>query len=165
MFRIFFALLWGIAITGCASLWRTEGVHGPVAWHVTDLKVQAVGEPTRFGQLSVTVKQKEVYSFTIVLRETRGIPITITKIDSTLYASGAHPWSREQTGRWELTSQKELRWPFSYSYACASTVCNDPGAIAPTGHMVFTGIDNQGQPVRIVVDFRLPPDPTTLEKR
>ena len=163
MARPLFALLLGVVVTGCAALGvRTEGISGPIAWRATDLKVQAVGEAPGF----VGRTQKEVYSFTLVLQETQGTAITFTKMAYTLYSSPTLlPYASEATGRWVLGPRRALRWPFSSTFSCPSHDCNEPGFIAPRYHIILTGTDSQDQPVRVVIDLRLPENPDTMEKR
>jgi hypothetical protein len=164
MSRMLFALLLGMVVVHCASLRvRTEGVSGPIAWRATDLKIQAAGEAT--GVIGAGVQQ-EVYSFTLVLRETHGTALTFTKmayrIDS---GPGIRPFFAEQGVQWSLRPRGELRWPLHSTWSCTGGDCVRPGLFAPVWHIVLTGTDTQGQPVRVVIDLTLPANPAALEKR
>lgn len=165
MARTLFALLLGVVVTGCASLGvRTEGVSGPIAWRATDLKVQAVGEAPGF--IGVGRAAQEVYSFTLVLQETQGTAITFTKVAYTIDSGPALlPFSSEQPGHWELRPYRELRWPLSSSYHCPASDCMNPGAVAPVWHIILTGTDDKGRPVRAVIDLKLPYNPDAMQKR
>src|SRR5713226_6358886 len=83
MRRVLILVPLGMLIAGCVPLGtRTEGTSGPIAWHVTDLKTESVGDRTSPGDF------RGAYSFTLVLKETQGIPITFTYRKDTIYASG-----------------------------------------------------------------------------
>lgn len=164
MSHLLFALLLGMVVTSCASLgMRTEGVSGPIAWHATDFKIQAVGEAA--GVLGRPTQQ-EVYAFTLVLQETQGTALTFTKmayrVDS---GPGIHPGFAERVGQWRLRPHGELRWPLWSTWSCASTDCVNPGFVVPAWHIVLTGTDNRGQEVRVVIDLKLPSNPEAMEKR
>ena len=162
MSHMILALLLSMVVAACAALGtRTAGRSGPITWRATDFKVQAVGEASGF----VGRTAQEVYSFTLVLHESQGTAITFTRVAATYNATTAtRPASFEQTGRWELRPHGELRWPLQNTYGCASIDCINPGAIAPVWHIILTGTDNRGQPVRVVIDLRLPANPDAREK-
>ena len=163
MYCMLFALLLGMVVAGCAPLGiRTEGVSGPIAWRATDLKIRAVGEASGFIGRAV----QEAYSFTLVLKESQGTAITFTNMAATFsVATAVLPGSFEQTGRWELRPYGELRWPLETSYSCTSIDCVNPGVIAPVWHITLTGTDDRSQPVRVVIDLRLPSNPEAMKKR
>jgi len=144
MSRMLFALLLGMVVTSCASLgMRTEGVSGPIAWRATDFKRQAVGEAA--GVIGRPTQQ-EVYSFILVLQETQGTALNFTKVAYRIDSGpGIHPLFAERVGQWRLPPHRELRWPLSSTWGCASTDCVNPGFFAPVWHVILTGTDNRSQ--------------------
>ena len=106
-----------MVVTGCAGL-RTslQGVSGPVAWQVTDL---------RMVERAVEGTARDLYTFTLVLQETRGAMLTFTSLEQTisdpvLYPTGV---SQQASVLWKLHPHGEFRYPFSvYSY-CAMNDC------------------------------------------
>jgi len=157
-------LLQGVVMAGCAALGvQMEGVSGPIAWRATDCKVQAVA-----GDTGVIIGRegREIYTCTLILHETQGTTIIFTTLAYTMTATASlAPVSREETIQWRLRPHGELRWPFSSSYQCTGAECINPGPIAPVWHMLFTGADDRGQPVRLVIDLRLPSNPEVIQKR
>ena len=160
---ILFVLL-GVVIAGCAAVGvQTEGVSGPIAWRATDCKVQAIA-----GDTGVIIGRegREVYACTLILQETQGTAITFTNLAYTMTAtSSLAPVAREQTIQWRLRPHGMLRWPLSSTYQCTGAECINPGPIAPVWHILFTGTDARGQPVRVVIDLRLPYNPEAMQKR
>lgn len=138
-----------VLLAGCATMSRTEGVVGPVAWRATDL---AVTEQEMSGQTRL------VYSFALVLKETTGVGITFSHVSHALYEGS----TGEQTGSWRLSQGGELTWRFSSNHGCGRNGETVPAVecgrfIAPRWRFVFSGTDDRGQAVRIVLDLRLPP--------
>ena len=159
MLRLFLAVLLGV-ITGCAAYWQahTEGTSGPIAWHITDAKSAA----DRVGERSA-------YSFILVLQETQGTPLTFTTLTYTVYSGsgGIQAGAQEQTiqGTSKLWAHGTLRMPFTYTATCPEgSGCIKLEPLAPTYHIVLMGTDSHDQPVRVVIDTKLPPDPRVLRK-
>jgi hypothetical protein len=160
MTRWLLGVLLGVVITGCATYWRahTEGTSGPIAWYITDAK--SVSDP---------VTERSAYSFVLVLQETQGTALTFTTLTYTVYSGtgGTEPGATEQTiqGAWKLRAHGRSRFPFTLTAFCPEgSGCVKPGWLAPTYHIVLTGTDSQAQPVRVVVDTKLPPDPSVISK-
>ena len=62
------ALVWSLLLAGCTLFGvRTSGVSGPVDWRTTDFE----WHPEAFGE--------QVYTFTLLLRETQGRDLTFTQ--------------------------------------------------------------------------------------
>ena len=130
-----------ITITGCGAgplYVQTFGKAGPLQWQAIDL------EP---GRRTVEGKEVDVYDFTLVLRETRGIGLTFTNISSTIYGGGWVGWGRNSR-QLNLPAYCELRLPFSVT-----------GFKSPLWVVTLAGKDEHGQPLRIVITVALPPDP------
>jgi predicted aspartyl protease len=147
-------VLWMTAvISGCAELGaRLDGVSGPMAWQATDLRVV---------ERQVTETSRELYAFTLVLKETQGRGVTFTHLEYTMTQPGLIPIGDTQraTIAWRLHPHGELRHPF-YSYIyCSETPCQNWGPQAPWWHIVLTGTDEQHQSVRVAIDLRLPQNP------
>jgi len=160
MLRMLMFLLLGMMIAGCASLGvRTEGTSGPIAWHVTDLKVESVGDRTTPGDVRGT------YSFTLVLKELQGIPITFTYRKDTIYASELTVLrSADHAINLKLRPHEERRFPLTFSWGCAAADCLPPTSVAPIWTIKLTGSDAKGQAVQVVIELRLPANPDTYRK-
>src|SRR5713226_5135099 len=111
MRRVLILVPLGMLIAGCVPLGtRTEGTSGPIAWHVTDLKTESVGDRTSPGDF------RGAYSFTLVLKETQGIPITFTYRKDTIYATDLTILrSADQAINLRLRPHEERRFPLTFS--------------------------------------------------
>lgn len=142
----FLALLMG----SCASVGvRTEGVSGPVEWRATDLAVSLLAT-------------RNVYTFTLILKETRGVGITFTQAESRCYQPGASPSALyRSTGLWTLRSRGELRFPLSsYIYCSGGGMCRSWEVTnAPLCNIALSGLDDDGNPVQIAIELTLPANP------
>ena len=147
-------VLWmTVVISGCAELGaRLEGVSGPIAWQATDLRVV---------ERQVTETGRELYAFTLVLKETQGRGVTFTHLEYTMTQPGVVPIGDTQraTIAWRLHPYGELRHPFSSYIYCSETPCQNWGPQAPWWHIVLTGTDERQQSVRVAIDLRLPQNP------
>ena len=147
-------MLWMIVvISGCAALGaRLEGVSGPIAWQATDLRVV---------ERQVTDTGRELYAFTLVLKETQGRGVIFTHLEYTMTQPGVVPIGDTQraTIAWRLHPYGELRHPFSSYIYCSETPCQNWGPQAPWWHIVLTGTDERQQSVRVAIDLRLPQNP------
>jgi predicted aspartyl protease len=143
-----------MVVTGCAGL-RTslQGVSGPVAWQVTDL---------RMVERAVEGTARDLYTFTLVLQETRSAMLTFTSLEQTisdpvLYPTGV---SQQASVLWKLHPHGEFRCPFSvYSYCAMDDCPRNLMPPAPWYALALTGTDDRGQPVRVTMDFKLPMSP------
>ena len=162
--RILGGLLPALVIAGCVSLGiQTEGVSGPLAWRATDCQVQAVT-----GDTGVIMGRegRDVYACTLILHDTQGAAITFTQLAATMTATASlAPVAMEQDIQWRLRPHGTLRRPLSSTYQCTGGECINPGPIAPVWHLRLTGVDDQGQPVRVVIHVRLPANPEAIPKR
>src|SRR5437773_8095541 len=157
--RICLAVLLGAVMAGCATYWRarTEGTSGPIAWSITEAKSE-----------SNPVEERYAYAFVLVLQETQGTALTFTTLTYTVYSGTAtNPVAQEQTlqGTWKLRAHGRFRFPFLYTATCPEgSGCIKLEPLAPTYHIVLTGTDSQDKPVRVIIDTKLPPDPSVLRK-
>jgi predicted aspartyl protease len=131
---------------------RLEGVSGPIAWQATDMRVV---------ERQVTETNRELYAFTLVLKETQGRGVTFTYLEYTMTQPGVVPIGDTQraTIAWRLQPYGELRHPFSSYIYCAEPPCQKLGSQAPWWHIVLTGTDEQRQAVQVAIDLRLPQNP------
>jgi hypothetical protein len=145
-------LLLGMIGAGCASLGaRTEGTSGPLAWRVTDLQSEAVRGEVR-GR----------YAFTLVLKESQGIPLTFTYRKDTIYASHLTVTeSVDQAIHLRLRPYEERRFPLAFTWGCVEEPCIKPGTVAPMWYITLTGTDEHGKAVKTVMKIRLPLTPET----
>jgi aspartyl protease family protein len=148
-------LLWmTVVISGCAMLGaRLEGVSGPIAWQATDMRVV---------ERQVTETNRDLYAFTLVLKETQGRGVTFTYLEYTMTQPGVVPIGDTQraTIAWRLHPYGELRHLFSSYIYCAEPPCRNLGSQAPWWHIVLTGTDEQRQAVQVAIDLRLPQNPS-----
>ena len=152
--RMLWALSMTMVIMGCAGLRAPlQGVSGPVAWQVTDLRMM---------ERAVEGTARDLYTFTLVLKETHGAALTFTSLEQTISDPVLHPAgvSQHASVLWKLHPHGELRHPFSVYWYCTTNDCpRDLMAPAPWYALVLTGTDDRGQPVRVTMDFKLPMGP------
>ena len=147
------ALMGSLLLAGPSTFGtRTSGVSGPVEWRTTDFAWGAEG----FGEQS--------YTFTLLLRETQGNDLTFTHVAAVLHnAADSRPAFWERTGQWRVPARGELPIPLGSRRDCPSAPCWDSGpGLVPVWHLTLTGTDQRGQPVRLVMDLRLPPIPNVV---
>jgi len=161
MLRAFIFVLLGMLIAGCVPLGTTtEGTSGPIAWHVTDLKTESVpGLRGTIGEAHGT------YSFTLVLKETQGIPITFTYRKDTIYASSLTILnSADQAVNLRFRPHQERRFPLTFSWGCPAGDCLQVENVAPRWTINLTGTDDKGNAVQAVINIHLPANPATYQK-
>jgi hypothetical protein len=139
-------LLW---FAGCTTLpVRLSGIVPPVAWSTRDFN-HSSGR-TFDGDT-------EQFTFTLVLQETQGHPLTFTTLTWEVWQNGVDRSGRQvHTGAWALPAQGTLRQPVVYTIYCPpATLCPEVG---PTTQwdMTFEGHDARGQPIRIALQPELP---------
>jgi hypothetical protein len=161
MSRVLLTLILGAVLTGCASLGvRTEGTSGPLAWHVTDLKSEAVP-----GLRGTTGDAHGTYSFTLILQETHGMPLTFTYRKDTIYASSLTILqSADQAIHLRFRPHQERRFPLTFSWGCPAGDCLQVENVAPRWAITLTGSDDKGNAVKAVIDIILPANPETSQK-
>ena len=74
---VLLVLCMGMVVPGCTT--HLQGVGGPIAWQVTDLRVVA---------RSAAGTERDIYAFTLGLAETQGAPIPFTQPDYTASQPG-----------------------------------------------------------------------------
>ena len=148
------ALLGSLLLAGCTTPVgvRTSGVSGPVDWRTTDFE----WHPEAFGE--------QVYTFTLLLRETQGRDVTFTQVAAVLYnATDSLPAHWQRTGQWRLPAHGEVPIPLGSRRRCPYVKCWDSGpSLAPVWHLTLSGTDQGGQPVRLVLDLRFPDIPNVV---
>ena len=159
MVRLLLAVLLGVVIAGCAGYWQahTEGTSGPIVWSIADAR-----------SVADRVGERYAYTFVLVLQETQGTSLTFTTMTYTVYSGTAtNSGSNEQTiqGPWKLRAHGTLRFPFTFTVTCPEgSGCIKLEPLAPTYHIVLTGTESQDKPLRVIIDTKLPPDPSVLQK-
>jgi len=100
MTRALLAILLCIGSAGCAAYWhdQTQGTSGPLTWYVIDATSEAAREPTL-----------ATYTFTLVVQQTEGVPITFTTMTATVY-SGTATHAPEMLWEWEKQYIARLLW-------------------------------------------------------
>jgi len=161
MARVLLTLILGAVLTGCASLGvSTEGTSGPLAWHVTELKSASV--PGLRGTIGDT---HGTYSFTLVLKETQGIPLTFTYRKDTIYASSVTVLkAADEAINLRFRPHEERRFPLTFSWGCAAGDCIQVEQVTPRWTITLTGTDAQGNAVQAVIKIHLPANPDTYQK-
>jgi len=154
------AMIVAMLSSACAVLGpKTQGTAGAIQWHVRDLP-----QGNSLGS----------YPFTLVLTETRGVGMQITKIEwavdqprvggiwgilacshMTMVLYGDTPSCGPNWKGWRLDANDELRLPLQSSIA-ACTLCPSPPAVIPLWRVTVTGTDDHGQAVREIINIRLP---------
>jgi hypothetical protein len=136
-----------------------EGVAGPVAWRADELGV---------GRRVMVDRERRVYTFTLVLRETQGQSIDFTRMVAVMYDAGTDAPAQTETGRWRLPAGGELRIPFvTVLGECGSSpaACVAGTGAAPHWHIVLAGTREPGRPLELVIDVRLPPERAALSRQ
>jgi predicted aspartyl protease len=146
------AVCLSLMITGCAALSSRPHVasgHPSVAWQATDFRVIA---------RTVEGAERELYTFTLVLDETQGNAITFTQLEHTIYHPGVDrlPASERTAIAWKLRPHSELRQLFYSTPYCAAAHCSTQGRLTPWWHIVLTGSNDHGQPVRMAMNLTWP---------
>lgn len=138
-------------VTACAARSaHLAGVSGPVAWQVTDV---------RLVERWVDGTARDFYSFTLVLNETAGTALTFQQVVSRLRHPSIPTVPQQAPVRWALRPYGELRHPFIFPW-CTTDVCKQGATGTPWSYdLLLLGIDDQGQPIRVVVTARLPAQP------
>ena len=123
------ALLGSLLLAGCTPVGvRTSGVSGPVDWRTTDFE----WHPEAFGE--------QVYTFTLLLRETQGRDLTFTQVAAVLYnATDSLPAHWQRSGQWRLPAHGEVAIPLGSRRRCPYVQCWDSGpGLTPVWHLTLT---------------------------
>ena len=147
------AILGSFLLAGCSTFGtRTSGVSGPVEWRTTDFAWNAEG----FGE--------QAYTFMLILRDMQGSDLTFTHVAAMLHnAADSRPAFWERTGQWRLPAHGEVPIFLGSRRYCPSAPCWDSGpGLVPVWHLTLSGTDQRGQPIRLVMDLRLPPIPNVV---
>jgi hypothetical protein len=126
-----------------------DGVAGPIAWWAGDMQVISKVNPDGAYDL---------YVFTLVLRNTGLVPVTITRMEWTAMDQGIIRGSpAAQTVSWLIAPQGERRSTWPYSLACPMLyTCAPTQDAEPTWAFHFTGATAQGQPIDVPISVTLP---------
>ena len=142
-----------LLFAGCASLGvKTQGTSGPINWHVDNIDVvtrEIQGKPYT-GQ-----------AFTVVLKNVSDRTVTFTRYEETRYAPGVNPLMQSYSGQWILRPDQEWKLDrFAYLSCGYGGGCVGGGNSNNMSRFIFTGQDDQGQPVKAQLDMTLPPAAT-----
>ena len=136
-------------LTGCVtSPVRLAGDAGPVAWRVTDIGVVKRGDD-------------DVYVAKLVIKETRGTTITVTRYEravSDMKLQRGAP--AVYTGRWVIRPNAEWTLNLAHSLVCPPFPggCGSPlTTSAPEFYITLNGTTSEGQPVDVAITVSLPP--------
>jgi hypothetical protein len=141
------------SLSACASLRPlTEGSAPGLAWHTADVALERKTSDTRSWW---------EYSFSLVVQETQGTALTFNEVKTTVYQPGLNPWSPTYRGVWELPANASFRIPLSVGVGCLHGVPNCTGSNVPIPlwRITMIGRTAGGEPIRYVIDLRMPADP------
>jgi len=126
------------------------GVSGPIIWQVTDFRIVA---------RSVQGTPRDLYTFTLVLQETQGIALTFQQVVSRLTHPSIPTLPQQSSVLWQIHPYGELRQPFAFPL-CTTDTCKHAAAMAPWSlNLALLGTDTRQQPLRVVINTRLPNAP------
>ena len=144
---------------GCASFGpKTQGETDTISWKATDMKLEL--RPVRGGN-------QWFYTFNLIVRETRGTPVTFNELITTIYQPGVGPWTGTYRGEWKLGPHEAFRVPLQSTISCLSTTPNCLGSNVPVPlwRITLSGSDGNARPVKAVMDLSLPADPPPSSDR
>lgn len=147
MTSLLISLSIGLLLAGCAAMGiQIEGQTQTLRWRTTD-----------FRNYIITLEEREIYAYTLVLQETRGTSITFTELQGEFRNNPiSRLFTMAEVGNWKLPANGERRIRlYTYRY-CHVVNCKDWGDLAPIWQLVLIGTDEQGQAVREVIHMRLP---------
>lgn len=142
-----------LALSACSTLGPlTEGSAPGLAWYAADVELARKTAETRSWWQ---------YSFSLVVKETRGTALTFNEIKTAVYQPNVNSWSPLYRGVWELPANDTFRIPLTVSLSCPHVVpnCQGPNVPIPLWQITMTGRSATGEPVRFVIDLRMPADP------
>ena len=142
-----------LVVPACSTLGPlTEGSGPGLSWYAADMALtRRIADGLAYWW----------YDFSLVVKETRGTALTFNEIKTTVYQPGVAPWSPLYRGVWELPANDTFRIPLSVTIRCPglSTSCLGTNVPIPLWRIIMTGRSAGGEPVRFVIDLRLPADP------
>jgi hypothetical protein len=141
-----------VVLLGCAAFGpRIQGQTEVVAWQATDLKLE---------QRDGRGQSLWYYSFELLVQETRGRALTFSEIETTVYQPGTGSSLQRYPGSWTLGARDQFRIPLQSTLYChPGSTCFGPNVPIPLWRIVMQGRDEQGAPVRAVIDLSLLADP------
>jgi hypothetical protein len=99
--RVLLTLSAVLVVTGCTERQvHVTGASGPIAWQVTDFCIVA---------RSVQGTPRDLYTYTLVLQETRGTALMFRQVVSRLTHPSIPTLSQQSTVLWQLRPHGELR--------------------------------------------------------
>ncbi len=108
---------------------------------------------------SVQGTPRDLYTFTLVLQETQGTTLTFRQVVSRLTHPSIPTLPQQSTILWQLRPHGELRQPFAFPL-CTTNACKHAAAMAPWSlDLALLGTDQRQQPLRVVINTRLPNAP------
>lgn len=128
---------------------QQQGVAGPISWWAGDMQLST--KENADGAY-------DLYVFTLVLKNTGTVPVTLTRMEWNVTDQGiirGSPYS--QAASWVLAPQGERRSTWPYSLVCPMLYTCAPTQFAePSWTFRFTGTTAQGQPVDVPIAVTLP---------
>ncbi len=156
MRRLFLAFMVAAFVASCATYGtRTEGVSGPLAWHLTDLKL-------------TQERTHGVYAFTLVLKENQGKTLTFRHSHNRIISGDIGQLSEsDQDISLRLQLHSIQHFPLTYTFQCFGGDCtaHEFYNIAPRWILTLTGEEADGTPVKAVIQMKLPANPDTYQRR
>jgi hypothetical protein len=133
-----------------------QGAAGPIAWWAGDMQV--ISKENADGAF-------DLYVFTLVLKETQGVPLTLTRLEWNVTDLDVIRSSRSaQSGSWPIAAHGERRFTWPYSTVCPMLyTCASSQVAEPTWTFRFTGTTAQGERLDVPITVTLPPQ--TLRTR
>src|SRR6185503_11067759 len=138
-----------MVLSGCASLGpKTEGVSGPIAWRVADLRVE-----TR----EINGQSFDGRAFTLVLQNLGPQTITVTTMHEYRFQHRTNGRASTSTGRWVLKPGEDWTSPkFYYTVCNFQSGCTDGPASQPMFRIRLTGVNEDDRPVKETIHIVLP---------
>ncbi|MGH7333375.1 MAG: hypothetical protein ACREKS_11675 [Candidatus Rokuibacteriota bacterium] len=133
-----------------------QGSAGPIAWWAGDMQI--VSKENDEGAY-------DLYLFTLVLRNTQTVPVTLTRLEWNVSDEDIiRPSPRSQAGSWPIAALGERRFTWPYSIVCPMLyTCAPAQTVEPTWSFRFTGTTANGERVEVPITVTLPPQ--TLRTR
>ena len=128
---------------------QRQGAVGSISWWAGDM--QLITKENADGAY-------DLYVFTLVLKNTGTVPVTLTRMEWNVTDQGiiqGSPYS--QTTSWLIAPQGERRSTWPYSLVCPMLYTCAPTQFAePSWTFRFTGTTAQGQPLDVSINVTLP---------
>jgi len=144
------------SLTACAAR-RMQGDSAGVAWSVSDL---TTSERTATAPGYKGDGRAKDYRYVMVLRDSRGVGVTFREVESIIMVgAGFTPTPRTRTVNLRLPPNDQLRLVMTDSVWTVLPQWFEgtakPVNLDPVARKVFLGTDDHGEPVKLILEFRL----------